>query len=131
MSEQCLCAMFLFQLWSLHISKDVSYNYNNLVVNLVYQIPMTSFQGRKWVVGCGCYCIVGNSLTHNSQETILMPGTTMFVGKIMKQKHEVNDIWLLSLIKPFSSDFIELSNSSLSDDLTPHSSFIVLSILIF
>jgi hypothetical protein len=37
----------------------------------------------------------------------------------------------LSLIKPFSSDFIELSNSSLSDDLTPHSSFIVLSILIF
>jgi hypothetical protein len=42
MSEQCLSAMFSFQLGFLHISKDVSYDYNNLVLNLMYQIPMTS-----------------------------------------------------------------------------------------
>jgi hypothetical protein len=63
--EQCLCTMFLFQLRSLHISKDVSYDYNNLVLNSMYQIPMTSSQGRQWVVGCGHYCIIGDSLTHN------------------------------------------------------------------
>jgi Na+/H+ antiporter NhaA len=46
MFEQCLCVMFSFQLGSLHISKDVSYDSNNLVLNLVYQIPLTSFQRR-------------------------------------------------------------------------------------
>jgi hypothetical protein len=46
MFEQCLHVMFSFQLGSLHISKDVSYDSNNLVLNLVYQIPLTSFQRR-------------------------------------------------------------------------------------
>jgi hypothetical protein len=49
--EQCLCTMFLFQLRSLHISKDVSYDYNNLVLNSMYQIPMTSFLSRETVGG--------------------------------------------------------------------------------
>jgi hypothetical protein len=44
--KQCLWAMFLFQLGSLHISKDVLYDFNNLVLNLLCQIPMTSFQGK-------------------------------------------------------------------------------------
>jgi hypothetical protein len=34
--KQCQCAMFLFQLGSLHISKDVSYDFNNLVLNSVH-----------------------------------------------------------------------------------------------
>jgi hypothetical protein len=52
-SEQCLCTMFSFQLGSLHISKDVSYDSNNFIVNSVYLIPMTSLRGRWWVVGVG------------------------------------------------------------------------------
>jgi hypothetical protein len=34
--KQGLCTMFSFQLGSLHISKDISYDYNNLVLNSVY-----------------------------------------------------------------------------------------------
>ncbi len=59
------------------------------------------------------------------QETILTPRIVGFVGKIVKQEHEVNDIWPLSSIKPFSSISIELSDYSLSDDLTPHSSSMI------
>jgi hypothetical protein len=83
--------MFSFYLGSLYISKDVSYAYNNLVLNSVYRIPMTSSQGRQWVVGCGHYRIVGDSLLHNFKETILTLRITRFVVKIVKQKHEVND----------------------------------------
>jgi hypothetical protein len=87
-----------FQLGSLHISKDVSYDFNNLVLNSVYQIPMISYQGRQWVVGCGCYHNVGNSFIHNSQKIILTPRITRFVVKIVKQEHEVNNIQPLSLV---------------------------------
>jgi len=103
--------MFLFQLRSLYISKDGSYDYNNLVLSLVYQIPMTSSQRRYWVVGCGHYHIVSNSFTHNSQEIILTP-RTMYVVKIVKQEHGVNDTQLLFSIPPSSFDFIESSNFS-------------------
>jgi hypothetical protein len=43
--EHCLCVMFVFQLGSLHIYKDVSYDYNNFVSSSLYQIPTTS---RNW-----------------------------------------------------------------------------------
>jgi hypothetical protein len=44
-SEQCLCIMFAFQLGFLHISKDVLYHSNNLVLSSLYQIPTMSSQG--------------------------------------------------------------------------------------
>ncbi len=44
--EQCLYIMFTFQLGSLHISKDVLYDFNNLVLSLLYQIPTMSSHGR-------------------------------------------------------------------------------------
>jgi hypothetical protein len=69
--EHCLCIMFAFQASSLHISKNVSYDYNNFVSSSLYHIPMSSLQGRQWVVGCGCYRIVGDSLAHDFQETSL------------------------------------------------------------
>ncbi len=34
--KQCLCAMFAFQLGSLHIFKDILYDFNNLVSSLLY-----------------------------------------------------------------------------------------------
>jgi hypothetical protein len=55
---------------------------------------MTFFQGRRWVVGNGCYHIVGDNLIHNSQETILMLGMTCYVVKVVKQEHEINNILL-------------------------------------
>jgi len=38
--------MFAFQLGFLHISKDVLYDSNNLVLSLLYLIPTMSSQGR-------------------------------------------------------------------------------------
>jgi hypothetical protein len=74
-SKHCLCTMFMFQPRSLHISKDVLYDSNNFTSSFLYQNPMTSLQRRQWVVGCGHYRIVGDSLVHNYQETILMART--------------------------------------------------------
>ncbi len=87
---------------------------------------MTFSQWKQWVVSCGCYHIVGDNLIHNSQETILMPGIVRFMVKIVKQKHEINNIQPLSYVKLPSSDFIEFFNFSSSDDLTPHSSSMIL-----
>jgi hypothetical protein len=78
------------------------------------------------VVGCGCYHIIGYSLTHNFQETILMPRTTRSMVKIVKQEHEISNIWPLSLIKSYSFDFIELFDFSSNDNLTPHSLSMIL-----
>jgi hypothetical protein len=44
--EHCLCAMIAFQPGSLHISKDILYDSNNLDSNSLYQIPTTSSQGH-------------------------------------------------------------------------------------
>jgi hypothetical protein len=81
--KHCLCVMFVYQPCFLHISKDVLYDFNNLASSSLYWIPTTSFQGRQWVVGCGWYCIVGDSLNHN-----------FHVVKIVKDKHEVLNILL-------------------------------------
>ncbi len=92
--EHCLCAMFSFQPSSLHISKDVSYDFNNFVSSFLYQIPMTSLQGRQWVVDYGYYRIVGDNLVHDSQEIILTIGIAGFVVEIMKQELEVDLMFL-------------------------------------
>jgi len=102
----------------LHISKDILYDSNNLVFNSLYQIPTTSFQGHQWVVGCDEYHIVGDNLCHKSQDTILTPSTTGFIVKIVKDKHKVFDILPQCLDILAFSIFIELFDSSSSDDLT-------------
>ncbi len=83
---------------------------------------MTSSQGRQWVVGCGHHRIVGDSLIHNLQETILTLRTIRSMVKIVKQEHEISNIQLLFLNKPSSYVFIELFDSSSSNNLIPHSS---------
>jgi hypothetical protein len=81
---------------------------------------MTSFQGRQWVVGYACHCIIGDSFIHNFQETILMLRTIRSMVKIVKQEHEINNIQPLFLDKPSSYVFIELFDFSLGNDLIPH-----------
>jgi cell fate (sporulation/competence/biofilm development) regulator YlbF (YheA/YmcA/DUF963 family) len=109
--------MFAFQPSSLHISKDVSYDSNNFVSSSLYQIFTTSSQGRQWVVDFGCYCIVGDNLTHNIQKIILMLGTTSYVVKFMKQENDVSHIFLQCSNILTSPIFIELFDSSSSEDL--------------
>jgi len=49
--EHCLCVMFVFQLCSLHIFKDVSYDFNNIVSNSLYCILWPPQKGNNgWLV---------------------------------------------------------------------------------
>ncbi len=114
-----LCVMFTFQPCFLHISKDILCDSNNLVSSSLYQNPTTSSQRRQWVVGCGCYYIVGSSLIHDSQETILTPRIASSMVKIMKQEHKINNTFSQCSNTLTSSIFIELSDSSSSDNFTP------------
>jgi hypothetical protein len=45
-TEKCLCVMFGFQLGSLYILKDATYDTNNNVSSLMYQIYITTIQGQ-------------------------------------------------------------------------------------
>jgi hypothetical protein len=57
---------FGFQLKSLHMSKDATYDANNNVFSLVYQMSITTAQGQEWVVNSKCYKVVDdNVLTHS------------------------------------------------------------------
>jgi hypothetical protein len=71
--EECLCAMFVFQLGSLYIFKDAAYDANNNVSSSVYQISIAKIQGQEWVVGSRCYRVVCANIFAHSQKTILMP----------------------------------------------------------
>jgi hypothetical protein len=71
------------------------------------------------VVGCGHYRIVGDSLAHNYQETILTTKTTSFVVKNVKQEFKIDNTLLQSFNVITSFIFIELFDSSLGEDLTP------------
>ncbi len=117
--KHCFCTMFTFQPFSLHISKDILNDFNNLVSSLLYQIPTTPSQGSQWVVGCGRYCIVGDNLNHNSQNTILTPRTTGSIVKIVKDKHEVLNTILQCSNALAISISIELFDSSSNDNFTP------------
>jgi hypothetical protein len=90
-----------------------------------------SFQKHRWVVGFGCYCIVGDSLIHNFQNIILTLGTIGYVVKIVKDKYEVSNILLPCSDALASFVVIELSYSFSSDDLTPLPSLIKSPIVIF
>jgi hypothetical protein len=71
------------------------------------------------VVGCGFYHIVGDSLAHNFQEIILITRIAGFVIKIVKQELEGDNIFPQCYDVFASFIFIELSDSSSSDNLTP------------
>jgi hypothetical protein len=111
--------MLVFKLGFLHISKDVLYDFNNLVSSSLYQISTTTSQWHQWVVNSGRYHIIGNSLIHNSQDTIFTPRIASCLVKIVKEEHKVLNTLLQCWNTLASFVFIELSNSSLCDNLTP------------
>jgi hypothetical protein len=84
----------------------------------MYQIPTTFSQRPQWVVGYGWYHIVGDSLNHNSQDTILMLGSVGSIFNIVKDEHKVLNTLPQCSHAFASSIFIELSYSSSCDDLT-------------
>jgi hypothetical protein len=70
------------------------------------------------VVGCGHYHIEGDNLPCKYHKTILMVGTIGFVVKNVKKKLKIDNPFLQCSNALMPSTFIELSNSSVGEDLT-------------
>ncbi len=109
--------MFGFQPGFLHISKDVTYDVNNKVSSLMYQMPTIITQGKQWVVNFGWYKLINNNGFTHSQDTILMLGTiasmvkTKIVDGYTKQETKGIDthLQLLNILSLFM--FIDMFNS--------------------
>ncbi len=71
------------------------------------------------MINYGYYRIVGDSLVHDFQETILMAGTAGFVVKTMKQELKVDNALPQCFDALASFTFVELSDSFAGEDLTP------------
>jgi hypothetical protein len=97
----------------------------------MYQIPTTSFQHPQWVVGYGWYHIVGDSLNHNSQNTIFMLGIVGSIFKIVKDEHKVLDTLPQCSHALAYFIFIALFDFSSCDDLTRGGSLMKLPIMSF
>ncbi len=82
-----------FQLSSLHISKDVTYDENN-VTSSKYNVPTFGVHGKVWFVDVGLYRIIHNNLPKHSQKTIVTLRTTMYVVKVnpFGKRYQVRNI---------------------------------------
>jgi hypothetical protein len=58
--------MFAFWRGSLHVSKDVSYIKDNIVLSYVYQILDVNFERMFWTITNGKYWIIGEHVFNNS-----------------------------------------------------------------
>ncbi len=90
-----------------------------IIISFKFVIPdFYDLLSRK-TMGCwfGCYCIVGDSLTHNFQKTILTLGTTSSMVKFVKHENDINHTFLQCSNTHGSSIFIELFDSSSNKDL--------------
>lgn len=63
--------MFGFQPSSIHVSKDVAYGENKLVISSIYQVPSFIVHGLHWMVNVGRYRIDGENILKNSQDMVI------------------------------------------------------------
>lgn len=88
--------MFGLLHYSLHISKDVAYDANN-VSSSSYLFFISTIEGTQWVVTPNYHKIVGDNKANNLKEIILMFGMTTSIVNVMpfhKQEGDDMDIRL-------------------------------------
>jgi hypothetical protein len=68
--ENVLHTMFALWRGSLHVSKDVSYIEDDIVLNYVYQVLNVNFKRMFWTITNGKYQIIGEHAFNNSQDII-------------------------------------------------------------
>jgi hypothetical protein len=83
--KNVIFAMFMFQWGCLHVSKDVYYAKDNVVLSYVYQVPDVNPGGMFWTINKARYWIIGKNVLNNSQDTVLTLGTTTSVANIVAQ----------------------------------------------
>ncbi len=63
-----------------HVSKDVMYGDNNVIISSIYEVPSFGPQGLQWMVNNGRYQTIGESLVQNSQDIIFTPGMIVSIA---------------------------------------------------
>jgi hypothetical protein len=94
--------MFSFQLGIMHIFMDNVYNDNNNVTRFVYQALIFTTQGLEWTLNIKKCSFIGKNLFKNSQNIILMLGTTSLANEFY-----INDK-LISVVSNHTIAFIDL-----------------------
>jgi hypothetical protein len=84
-TKNVLCAMFMFQRGSLHVSKDIYYAKDNVVLSYVYQVLDVNLGGMFWTINKARYQIICENVLNNSQDIVLTSGTTTLVANIVAQ----------------------------------------------
>jgi hypothetical protein len=87
----------------MHISMDNVYNDNNNVTRSIYQALVITTQGLEWTLNIKEFSFIGENVLKNSQNIILMLGTTPFVTN----EFYVNDK-LISVALNHTIAFIDL-----------------------
>jgi hypothetical protein len=72
--------VFVTSLVLVHISKDVAYDNYYVVMNSIYQVPISESLGMHWIVIIGRYKIVGDNVMKKSQGTMVIPGIVILVA---------------------------------------------------
>jgi hypothetical protein len=83
--------MFGFQPSSKHVSKDVIYGENKVVISSIYQVPCSIVHGLHWMVNVGRYRIASESLLKNYQDMVLMLGTIRSITNVVMPNIEVKN----------------------------------------
>ncbi len=92
MTKNVLYAMFVCQRGFVHLSKNVSYLKDNIVLSFVYQVLDVNPTRMFWIIINGRYQIIDKHAFNNSQDIVLTPSTIPSVanialeGVVMKKK---------------------------------------------
>jgi hypothetical protein len=81
--------MFGLLHYSLHVSKDVTYDINNVSSSL-YLFFISIIKRIKWVVTLNCYKIVGDNKANTLKEIILILEMTTSVVNVMPFHKQYN-----------------------------------------
>jgi hypothetical protein len=121
-TENILCAMFAFRWGFLHVSKDVSYIEDDIVLSFFYQVPDVNSEGMFWTITNGRYRIVSEHALNNFQDTVLTPCITTSMANIVVKgvmmKEQPNPVSHNSkfFVLMVESPFITLCDSFNGDD---------------
>jgi hypothetical protein len=132
--KNVLYAMLAFLRGFVHVSKDVSYRDDNIILSSIYQVPDVNPRGMFWFVTNGRYQIVNENMLNNPQDNVVTSGTTTSVanilvrGILMKEKpiavsHDSN--FYVSIAK---SSIIDLCDSFNKDGPSPPNVVIPISV---
>ncbi len=109
----------------MHVSKDVSYKDNNIVLSYVYQVLNVNPRGMFQIVTNGRYQIIDENVLNNSQDNVVTLGTAASMANIvmksvvMKEQPTVIFHDSKFFVPIADSLFIDLCDSSNKDDLSP------------